>query len=416
MTPPPASTRRLALLLAGLAMFGPFAMDTIFPAFVQMSRTLAVDQVAIQQTISIYLLAFALTSLAHGPLSDALGRKRVILGGLVVFIAASVGCALSGDLGTLLLFRALQGLSAGVGMIVGRAVIRDLYHGHEAQRLMSQVSMLFGIAPAIAPVIGGWILTSGGGWPLIFWFLVAFSTLLWLATLLWLPETLAPSGRVPLQPRRLLHDYRRIGFNPRFVRLAAAGALNFSGIFLYIASAPTFVLHHLRLGEGDFAWLFLPCIGGMTLGSFLSGRMAGRLDPARQVRAGFICCGVASLLNVGYVLMVDQVAVPWAVLPIFIAGMGVSLVFPILSLAVLDMYPQQRGLASSLQAFAQLSMNAVVAGVLVPLLDPRPLYLALGSAGFFLLGWLFWRWERYNLRRLRRRRALIPQLEPADNL
>ncbi|NEL80287.1 MAG: multidrug effflux MFS transporter, partial [Xanthomonas perforans] len=125
--------------------------------------------------------------IAHGPLSDAWGRKRVILGGLVLFIAGSVGCALSQDLPTLLAFRALQGLSAGVGMIVGRAVIRDLFQGADAQRLMSQVSMIFGIAPAIAPIIGGWILLSGAGWPLIFWFLVAFGLVLLVATLTWLP-------------------------------------------------------------------------------------------------------------------------------------------------------------------------------------------------------------------------------------
>ncbi len=127
MTPTTPSTRRMALLLAGLAMFGPFSIDTIFPAFSRLSRSLAVDEVAIQQTISVYLLAYGLMSIAHGPLSDAWGRKRVILGGLVLFIAGSVGCALSQDLPTLLAFRALQGLSAGVGMIVGRAVIRDLF-------------------------------------------------------------------------------------------------------------------------------------------------------------------------------------------------------------------------------------------------------------------------------------------------
>lgn len=173
----------MALLLAGLAMFGPFSIDTIFPAFSQLGRSLAADQVAIQQTISVYLLAYGLMSIAHGPLSDAWGRKRVILGGLALFVAGSIGCALSQDLPTLLAFRALQGLSAGVGMIVGRAVIRDLFHGPDAQRLMSQVSMIFGIAPAIAPIIGGWILLSGAGWPLIFWFLVVFGLVLLIATL-----------------------------------------------------------------------------------------------------------------------------------------------------------------------------------------------------------------------------------------
>ncbi len=387
------STRRLALLLAGLSMFGPFSIDTIFPAFPLLARELAVDEVAVQQTISVYLLFYGLMSVAHGPLSDAYGRKRVILVGLALFAAASVGCALATDLPTLLLFRALQGISAGVGMIVGRAVIRDLYHGADAQRLMSQVSMIFGIAPAIAPIIGGWILLGGGDWPLIFWFLVGFAALLLTATARWLPETHAPEARTPLSPRRLLRDYLRIGLNPRFLRLSLAGSVNFGGIFLYISSAPVFVMQHLRLGEGGFAWLFIPTIGGMTTGAFLSGRMAGHTPPVRQVGIGYACCALSVLLNIAYVASAAQLELPWAVLPIFLGGLGTALIFPILALAVLDMYPQQRGLASSLQAFVQLMVSTVVAGVFSPLLSRQPLHLALGMAAFMLLGFVFWYWE-----------------------
>ncbi|MFN4160571.1 MAG: MFS transporter, partial [Stenotrophomonas sp.] len=207
MTPASPSTRRLALLLAGLAMFGPFSIDTIFPAFLLLGDRMQVDQVAVQQTVSVYLLFYGLMSLAHGPLSDAFGRKRVIIGGLVLFIGASIGCALSRDMTTLLVFRALQGVTAGVGVIVGRAVIRDLYHGADAQRLMSQVSMIFGVAPAIAPIIGGWILLGGGDWPLIFWFLVLFGVMLLLATGKWLPETHPVQARTPLSMRELLRSY-----------------------------------------------------------------------------------------------------------------------------------------------------------------------------------------------------------------
>lgn len=405
MTPASPSTRRLALLLAGLAMFGPFSIDTIFPAFLLLGERLQVDQVAVQQTVSVYLLFYGLMSLAHGPLSDAFGRRRVILGGLVIFIAASIGCALSRDLTTLLVFRALQGVSAGVGVIVGRAVIRDLYHGADAQRLMSQVSMIFGVAPAIAPIIGGWILLGGGDWPLIFWFLVSFAALLLLATGKWLPETLPVEERTPLSTGALLRSYMRMGSNPRLLRLSAAGAFNFSGIFLYIASAPVLVMQHLKLGEGGFAWLFIPTIGGMTVGSFLSGRMAGRMTAQRQVSIGFTLCGVSALVNLAYVLSVSQIAVPWAVLPIFLGGVGMALIFPILALAVLDMYPHQRGLASSMQMFLQLIVNTVVAGMISPLLSSQPLHLALGYGGFFAIGASFWYWERH----CERRRALLAE-------
>jgi len=389
---PTVPLRRLAFLLGGLAMFGPFSIDTIFPAFGHIGAELDADKVAMQQTISVYLVAYALMSVVHGPLSDAVGRRKVIIGGLAVFTLASVGCALSSDLPTLLAFRALQGLSAGVGLIVGRALIRDVLHGDDAQRLMSQVSMIFGVAPAIAPIIGGWIL-GWGHWTAIFWFLVAFALLLLLVVSVALPETHPPHLRLSLAPRRLLRDYWAIFANPRFQRLAASGAFNFSSLFLYIASAPAFVMDLMGLNERQFGWFFIPMIGGMMLGAYTSGRTAGRISGARLANIGFACCGLGAVANVAYNLAVPVPSIPWAVLPMAVGSFGIALVFPILTLAVLDMYPRQRGSASSLQAFTGLVMNAVVAGVLSPLLSHKGIHLALASALFALLAWVFWRRE-----------------------
>ncbi|GAA4863230.1 multidrug effflux MFS transporter [Luteimonas vadosa] len=397
--PRPQAVGRLALLLGGLAMFGPFSIDTIFPAFPQMGASLGADKLAMQQTISVYLIAYALMSLVHGPVSDAVGRRKVILVGLFVFALASVGCAMSRDMTTMLAFRALQGLSAGVGLIVGRAVIRDLFDGDDAQRLMSQVMMIFGIAPAIAPIIGGWIL-GWAQWPAIYWFLVAFSLALLAATFAWLPETYPPAARASLSPRLLLRNYLAIFRNPRFQRLAACGAFNFAGLFLYIASAPAFVLDLLRLNERQFGWFFVPMIGGMMLGSFASGRAAGRLGAVRQVGIGFACCGAAAVANIAYNALAEAPSLPWAVLPMTLTAFGVALVFPILTLAILDMYPRQRGAASSLQAFTSLVVNAVVAGVLSPLLSHDGLLLAVAGACFTLVAWAFWSWEKARTRYL----------------
>lgn len=389
---PPARPGALAWLLAGLAMFGPFTIDTIFPAFAQMGAELRADKLAMQQTISVYLVAFALMSVIHGPLSDALGRRRVILGGLVVFTLASIGCAMSRDLGTLLAFRAAQGLSAGVGVVVGRAVIRDLYHGDDAQRLLAQVSMIFGIAPAIAPIIGGWIL-GWARWPAIFWFLVLFSLALLLATWRWLPESLPEEERRSLAPRSLARDYANIFANARFQRLAAASAFNFAALFLFIASAPAFVMDILGLGERQFGWFFIPMISGMMAGAWVSGRSAGRIGGITLANAGFACSAVAIAANMGYYLLVDDPAVPWAVLPLVLNAFGIALVFPIVTLAILDMFPAQRGAAASLQAFTGLLLNAVIAGLLSPLVSATGLGLASLAAGFLVIGWFFWRRE-----------------------
>lgn len=406
MSTPAVPTRRLALVLGGLAMFGPFSIDTVFPAFPQIAAQFDADTVAMQQTISVYLIAYAAMSLLHGPLSDAVGRRKVILAGMAVFALASVGCALAPDLLTLLLFRALQGLSAGVGVIVGRAVIRDVLEGDAAQKLMSQVSMIFGIAPAIAPIIGGWLL-GFGRWPLIFWFLVAFAMALFVAVLWVLPETHPPQQRLPLKAGPLLRGYLDIAGNPRFLRLSAAGALNFGALFLFIASAPVFVLDILGLNERQFGWFFVPMISGMMLGAFLSGRLAGRVPGATQVGIGFACCALAMAGNVLYTLLVDVPTVPWAVLPMSLGAFGIALVFPVLTLMVLDMYPRQRGSASSLQAFFSLLLNAFIAGVLSPWLVGDRLWLASGGAAFMLGAWLFWRWEC-----ARRPKSAIPDSSP----
>ncbi len=399
------SLSRLSLILGGLAMIGPFSIDTMFPAFRQMGAQFGADTLQMQQTVSVYLVAYAVMSLVHGPLSDAIGRRRVILGGLAVFALASVGCALATDLHTFLAFRALQGMSAGVGLIVGRTAIRDLLDGDAAQRMMSQVSMIFSIAPAVAPIIGGWIL-GWERWPAIFWFLVLFAVVLWLATWFGLPETHPPEARFRPSPRVLLRSHVYIVMNPRFQRFAAAGGFNFAALFLYIASAPVFVMEHLRLEQDQFGWFFVPTITGMMLGAFVSGRAAGRISGTRSAAIGFAICGIAAVINVAYNVMASEPLGLWAVLPMAINALGIAMVFPILTLAILDMYPRQRGAASSLQSFTSLMLQSVVAGIVSPMISHDQRWLASVAASFTLLGFIFWYWE---IRRSRGGR--MPEME-----
>ncbi|GAB2492388.1 multidrug effflux MFS transporter [Arenimonas alkanexedens] len=392
MTPHLSISRaRLALILGGLAMFGPFSIDTVFPAFLVMAADLGVGKVAMQQTISVYLVGYAAMSLFHGPISDAIGRKKVLLAGIAIFTLASVGAALATDLTTMLVYRALQGLSAGVGMIVGRAVVRDCLDGDDAQRMMSQISMIFGIAPAIAPVIGGWIL-GFSNWHGIFWFLAGFGVLLMLLTAWGLPETHPPEQRVPLHPVSLARDYGTMLSNRSFRLLTLVGTANFGALFLYIASAPAFVMDLLGLGEQGFVWFFAPTIGGMMLGAFASGRAAGRVSGRKLVEWGFLCCGVAAVYNIGYNVLTDAPSLPWAVLPTALGAFGIALVFPIVTLSILDMYPRQRGSASSMQAFVSLVSNAAIAGLLSPLVSHSGLALALTASAFTAVAYALWRW------------------------
>ena len=390
MSPAHPPRHLLAPLLAALAMFGPFSIDTIFPAFPAIEVALQASPFAMQQTISVYIIAYALMSLLHGPLSDTLGRRRVILAGVAVFVLASIGCALSGTIETLLAFRALQGMSAGAGLIVGRAIIRDCFDGVEAQRLMSTVSMIFGIAPAIAPITGGWVIAFAR-WPMIFWLLAAFALALWLACLAWLPETHPHEQRAPLSARHLGRTYRQILGDRAFYPLALAGSLNFNALWIYIASAPAVVLNLLKLDAQQFAWLFVPAISGMMIGAFLSGRVAGRLSAAATVRLGYLIMLAAALLNLLVALALPTPRVPWSVLLIGVNAIGIGINFPTLTLILLDRFPQHRGAVSSVQAFVSLLISAVMAGLVAPLISGSMVMLALGALVSTALGFGTWR-------------------------
>jgi MFS transporter, DHA1 family, multidrug resistance protein len=385
------SRRRLALILGALAMLGPFSIDTVFPAFAVMEHAFGADKLAMQQSISLYLLGYASMSLFHGPLSDALGRKPVILVGLLIFTLASIGCALSTSMYQMLAYRVIQRLSAGVGLIVGRAIVRDALDGDDAQRLMSHISMIFGVAPAIAPIIGGWIL-GWSNWQSIFWFLSLFGAMVLLATAWVLPESHPPEKRMPLNMKALTQAYKHIIVNKRFRLLALAGTANFGALFLYITSAPAFVLDILKLNEQQFGYFFAPTIGGMILGSFFSGRAAGKMSGVRLANIGFLFCGISAVFNISYHFFVSEVRLPWAVLPMVLSAFGIALVFPILTIAILDMYPNQRGTASSMQAFVGLLSNALIAGLLSPALSNHPMHLALGASVFSVFAYGLWRW------------------------
>jgi DHA1 family bicyclomycin/chloramphenicol resistance-like MFS transporter len=387
------SRNALACLLAALAMFGPFCIDAIFPAFPAIADQFRATPLAMQQTISVYLMAYAALSLLIGALSDAWGRRAVILGGVGVFLIASAGCAVAQSMSALLAFRALQGMSAGVGLIVGRALIRDVFEGPEAQKLMSMISAIFGLAPAMAPVVGAWIVTWGG-WHALFWALTGFAAALLALCSFVLPETHPRERRIGLSPRSLFASYREILASPQFLPLALGITCNFGGLFVYIAGAPAFVLGILKLRQDQFYWLFVPVISGLVLGAMLAGRLAGRVSARKVLGAGYTIMAVAAIAGLFVAWLVVPSRVPWAVLPLAFAAIGVNLVSPTLNLFVLDLFPRRRGAASSVQGFITLTFNALLAGLLSPWLADSAMHLAIASAALFAGGLVAWRWYR----------------------
>lgn len=360
-----------------VSMIGPFSIDTYLPSFPAIAQGLGVGLPALAQTLSIYLIAFAGATLLWGPLSDRFGRRPTLLVSLSLFIVASIGCALAESYATLMMWRAFQGAFACGGMVIGRAVVRDVYAGAMAQRAMSHVMLVFAAAPALAPVIGGW-LESLFGWRSVFQFLALFGLFAVVLVYRWLPETHPQAARHSIHPRSVGANYLRVLRHGRFLALVAALSLGFGGLFLYISGSPALIYDHLRLGEGDFGWFFIPAVAGMMAGSWLSGRIAHSWSPLRILKLGFAVLGVAFIANLLDALW-STPGLFSVVAPLVVYAFGVTLIIPVLTVQALDCFPHNRGMASAVQSFAQMSFNAVVAGFLMPITASSLVYMALAQ-------------------------------------
>ena len=381
----------LPIVLAMLSMLGPFSIDTPFPAFAQMQRDFGVGSAEMQLVVTAYLAAFAVMSIFHGPLSDAIGRRPVILASVAVYVVASIGAAFAPDLGVLLAFRVLQGLSAGGAAIVSRTVIRDLFDGQQAQVLMSRVALIFALGPAIAPIIGGLVLQLGP-WRWIFAFMAIFGVVLIAATVLILPESHPPERRVPMRPGAVLEGLGVVARRASFHRLAWAMTLTFAAQFLYIGGAAIFLVDLLGKGELDFWVLFVPMIGSMMLGSWISGRSAGRLTARRLVSAGYTISVLGGVVGLLLALSPLGDRLPWAVVGASLIALGNGMTYPNLQLLLLDLFPDRRGAVMSGATFITLAFNAIVAVAVTPLVGVSTLGFAVAAMVLVGAGQLCWSW------------------------
>jgi DHA1 family bicyclomycin/chloramphenicol resistance-like MFS transporter len=397
-----------------MAMIGPFSIDTPFPAFAAMRGDFGVGVEQMQLVVSAYMLAFAVMTPFHGPISDAVGRKPVILAGLAAYLLASIGCALSPTLPVLLFFRVLQGLSAGASTIIGRTIVRDLYDGDEAQRVMSRVMMIFGVAPAIAPIIGGFLLRLGT-WPLIFWFIAGFALLLIALVSLVIPETHPKERRAPLRLCPMLRSLWVVAASGEFLRMSGAITLAFAGQFLYIGAAAIFVVDLLGKGEGDFWMFFVPMISGVVVGAWISGRAAGRISGRRLVALALGFATLAAAANIVLALRFGP-TLPYAVIGPSLIALGTGAAFPTVQVALLDVFPERRGAAASVAGVMPLALNAVLAALLAPLVTGSVVQLAAASAVLVLLGALVWGWHLASSRRQSAPPLHPEPYEPLDKL
>jgi MFS transporter, DHA1 family, multidrug resistance protein len=374
----------LVYVLAALAALAPFAIDTYLPAFHVMADSLQADPLSIQQSLTFYLLPYAVMTLCHGAVSDAVGRITTIKWGLGIFVLASIGCAFAPNVQTLWLFRALQGMSGGAGNTVARAMVRDLFDGPQAQRVMATMQMLFGIAPAIAPILGGVLL--GIHWQAIFIFLALYAAMALWAAVRYLPETVPAAQRVRFSVQNISHTYGKMLGNRQFLILTACVGLNFSAFFIYVLASPVFLVEHLHLSSQQFGFLFIPTVAGMMTGSWLARHTAGKFSPASTIRWAFVWMVLVASINVAIQAIYAGEPVWWmAILPIALFNVGMATVVPILSIAALDFYPKSRGTAASAQAFMQMVCSTLCSAVVVPLVWHSTLSMSMAMLGITLV-------------------------------
>jgi DHA1 family bicyclomycin/chloramphenicol resistance-like MFS transporter len=373
------------LILASLTALAPFAIDTYLPAFEVMENDLATNSNFIQQTLTFYLVPYTIMTIFHGAISDSIGRIKTIKYGMSLFILGSIGCVFATNIEMLWISRLIQGVGAGAGNVVARAMVRDLYSGATAQKVMATIQIIFGIAPAIAPMVGGLLL--GISWQAIFIFLIIYSVLITIFSVNFLPETISKQNQLPFNLESVLSRYRDLLNDKNYIFLILAVSFNFSAFFLYVLSSPIFLMQHLNLSSSQFGYLFIPTVTGMIMGSFISKKTAGIISPAKMLKIAYLWMLLITSINLIFCLFFPSIIFMNIGL-IALYNIGMAAAMPLISIKALDCFPKARGTAASGQAFSQMLVSSFVAGLVIPIIWGSLATLAIGMLVIFFLGFL----------------------------
>jgi MFS transporter, DHA1 family, multidrug resistance protein len=349
---------RTTLILGGLSAFAPLSIDMYLPAFPAMTSQLGATASGVQLTLTTFVISLAVGQAIAGPLSDAFGRRRPLAVGLVLYGLASVACAFAPSVYALTGFRFLQGLGAAAGIVISRAIVRDLFSGIAMARFFSSLMLVSGLAPILAPVFGGELLRFTS-WRGIFLVLSGFGVILLLAAMLGLPESLPGDRRRPARIGSVLRSYGRLLTNKVFIGYAMTSALLFAGLFAYI-SGSSFVLQDVYgLTPQQFSLTFGVNSVGIMVAGQLSGRLVGRFPPRRLLTAGLVVAltGGAGLVATA----VAGLGLIWILIPLFLIVSSVGIVMPnCIALALADQ-ADDAGAASALIGLTQFTVGGLCA-------------------------------------------------------
>lgn len=338
------------ILLAGLSMFGSVAMDMYLPALPAMAADLKVSPTVGQATISVFLLGLAGGQLFFGPLSDRIGRRPPILFGVALFLAASGVCAIAANGPLLIAARLVQALGACSGMVISRAVVRDRYRDHEVLHVFSLLSLVFGVAPVLAPLVGGWVLTVAD-WRWIFGVQAIFGLVTGVVAFLRLPESRPEATRLRALSENTLASYLALLRQPLLVGYLLTGAFSGSALFAYITSAPRIVMGEFHIPAAHFGWVFGINAVGLVGAGQLNARMARRF-PGDNLLEGALMVGLAAAVALGVCVWTGWGGMWGVLVPLFVVMAGFGFSQPNASAAAMTVDRHRAGATAALLGVA----------------------------------------------------------------
>lgn len=375
---------RMALVLGLLSAVGPFAIDMYLPALPVIGQSLQAQVGPVQWSLTAFFLALGIGQVVYGPVSDMFGRKPPLYFGLALFLVTSVGCALAGDIRTLVALRFLQGLGAAAGTVIPRAVVRDLHTGHEAARLMALLMLVFSVSPLLAPLMGSGVIALAG-WRGVFWMVA----LLGLASLVLvhraLPETRPQAQRTASTLAHAWAAYRTLLGHGRFLGLVGIGGFTLAGFFVFLAGSPFVFINHYGLSPVQYSLAFSINAAAFFASAQFTARLGRRFGLERVARWAASGAGAAMLLLWShYLLGGDSLALLLALY--FVASGFMGLVIPTTSVLALDDHGPIAGTASALMGMLQMLAGTVAIGVTGLFATDSPLPMVSGMTAGLLIG------------------------------